>query len=903
MDKRQRRRGLSIRFKVIFVICFVAFTIICVDTVISYINDYNLLRRIISEDSEEMAKQLSLAVSRIIDEEIKDVKIYVSNFTWTEAIVSENSRLESEQADKRMAYFVEMDRQWQISSEESNLVRKYTENAVAKDLRDIVKKDPDIAEILVADRYGGLVAASGKTTDFYQADEEWHKEFFKPDAENIYISKIKRDKSSDTLSLALAIAITDRSENIIGVCKIILHAKRILAPIADFKFKKTGHAVLVGREGYMVYHADFNIVGKSYLSSVEDWKDIKGKASGTIIFNAPHHHDEKIFVSYAEVDNKSLLNNNIKWTVFIDQDIDEVFSPLFFFAAQELSALAILTIILIVLGVIFGTILVKPIKNIAIGIKHIGNGNLDYKIDVRSSDEFGLLTDTINNMASNLKKSTASIDVLNKEIEAHKKAETALGESHIRYKTLFDSSADAVMLIIPKGKFIAGNEATIKLFSCKDESEFITKTPMELSPEYQPDGKSSDIKSKEMMDIAMEKGTHFFEWTHKRLNGYEFSATVLLTRMRLGDQKLLQATVRDITERKKNEQAILDAAEEWQRTFNSISDIVFIQDTDFTIIRANKAMFAVLKKKPEEVIGRKCYEILHNGDKPWPGCPFGKTKLDKRVHTEEVEDPNIGIPLLVTVSPMFDKKDKLIGSVHIARDITERKKIDKMKDEFISTVSHELRTPLSITKEGISLILDEVPGKINDGQKKILIMGRDNIDRLARIINDLLDISKIESGKAGIRKRIVNISSLIKEICKSWILEFDKENKNLRLHLPKRPMDIHADCDKISEIMNNLISNALKFIPKKGYVDIHVKDAGDSAEVIVADTGIGISKSNISRIFEKFQQFGRKTGPGAKGTGLGLAIAKKLIELHGGKIKVESKLKKGTSFILTIPKE
>ncbi len=360
---------------------------------------------------------------------------------------------------------------------------------------------------------------------------------------------------------------------------------------------------------------------------------------------------------------------------------------------------------------------------------------------------------------------------------------------------------------------------------------------------------------------------------------------------------------KEIKAHKKAKQAILDVAEEWQRTFDSISDIVFIQDTNFIITRANKAMFTTLKKKANKVIGRKCYEVLHNRDKPCPNCALKKAVLDKKKHIIEVEDPNIGIPLSIIVSPLFDKEGEFIGSVHIARDISEGKKIDEIKDEFVSTVSHELRTPLSIIKESISLLLDELPGKINDGQRKILTMGRNNVDRLARIVNDLLDISKIESGKIGIKKTIVNISSLIKDICENWILEFDKENRELTLHLPKAPVDIHADYDRISEVINNLISNALKFTPEKGHVDIYVKDVKDGAEVTITDTGVGILKEDIPKLFTKFQQFGRRVGPGAKGTGLGLAIVKQLIELHGGNIRVESNIKKGTSFIFTIPKK
>lgn len=134
-----------------------------------------------------------------------------------------------------------------------------------------------------------------------------------------------------------------------------------------------------------------------------------------------------------------------------------------------------------------------------------------------------------------------------KDITKYKKQEEALRESEIRYKTIFDFSSDAIMLLIPTDGFSAGNTATIKLFGCKDEKEFISKTPADMSPKYQPDGQLSSVKAQEMIRLAMEKGSNFFEWTHKRVNGEEFFATVLLTRMKLGDKMILQATVRDIT--------------------------------------------------------------------------------------------------------------------------------------------------------------------------------------------------------------------------------------------------------------------------------------------------------------------------------------------------------------------
>ncbi|MCX5781136.1 MAG: PAS domain S-box protein [Elusimicrobia bacterium] len=148
------------------------------------------------------------------------------------------------------------------------------------------------------------------------------------------------------------------------------------------------------------------------------------------------------------------------------------------------------------------------------------------------------------------------------DITDRKKAEMAVWESELRYKTIFESSKDAIMLLTPEKGFFGGNPATLEMFRCKDEEEFTTKTPAGLSPEYQPDGISSSVKAQQMMAIAMEKGSHFFEWTHKRADGDEFFATVLLTRMELEGKEVLQATVRDITELKKAEEELRIAYEE-----------------------------------------------------------------------------------------------------------------------------------------------------------------------------------------------------------------------------------------------------------------------------------------------------------------------------------------------------
>ena len=372
----------------------------------------------------------------------------------------------------------------------------------------------------------------------------------------------------------------------------------------------------------------------------------------------------------------------------------------------------------------------------------------------------------------------------------------------------------------------------------------------------------------------------------------------------------------DITERKRIFNELDQAAQEWQRTFDSIADMVFILDKDFTMLKVNKSCLEALKLKPEEMVGKKCFDVLHHLGHPWPNCPFDQTRQDQKIHTEEVNDPGLGAILLMTTSPIFKENGEFIGSIHIAKDITQIKKyqhelerknrelekLDQLKSDFVSIVSHELRTPLSITKEGISLVLDGVAGGISPKQSKILTTSKNNIDRLARIINSLLDISKIESGRVDLKKKAVDFEVLIKNVISSFVNIAKAKGLELRTNFPPgQGLSLYVDEDRMVQVFTNLIGNSLKFT-EKGYVDISLVQRENEVEFTVSDTGVGITAEDLPKVFTKFLQFGRTPGAGEKGTGLGLSIAKGLIELHRGKIWVESEAGKGTKFVFTLPK-
>jgi signal transduction histidine kinase len=237
----------------------------------------------------------------------------------------------------------------------------------------------------------------------------------------------------------------------------------------------------------------------------------------------------------------------------------------------------------------------------------------------------------------------------------------------------------------------------------------------------------------------------------------------------------------------------------------------------------------------------------------------------------------------------------------LKREVAERQKAEGLKDDFVSVVSHELRTPLSITKEGISLLLDKIPGEINPTQQHILTISRNNIDRLARIINNLLDISKIEAGKMALDLKWFDFPALVRQIVASFDTTVRNKGLECAVHFSHPKIAVYADPDRLAEVLTNLIGNAVKFTAQ-GRITVALTEKEREIECAVADTGVGIPDEYKPQVFAKFQQFRRTHGAGEKGTGLGLAIAKSIVELHRGRIGVESRPNAGSTFTFVLPK-
>ena len=228
------------------------------------------------------------------------------------------------------------------------------------------------------------------------------------------------------------------------------------------------------------------------------------------------------------------------------------------------------------------------------------------------------------------------------------------------------------------------------------------------------------------------------------------------------------------------------------------------------------------------------------------------------------------------------------------------KELDQLKSQFVSNVSHEFKTPLAIAKECINLVLEKHFGEVTSKQKDTLEKGKNTIERLLRLVTDLLDLARIESGKMSMKREEISMGRLLEDVLATYETELVKRSITIDKRVSAGAGTIWADADKITEVMINLLSNAIKYTPDNGMIKINL--TGDHGQISfeIEDSGPGIPKKDQARIFDKFERIQAEK---QEGTGLGLPIAKDIIGLHKGKLWVESKPGKGSKFSFVLPRD
>ncbi|MFI5294985.1 MAG: ATP-binding protein [Thermodesulfovibrionales bacterium] len=380
------------------------------------------------------------------------------------------------------------------------------------------------------------------------------------------------------------------------------------------------------------------------------------------------------------------------------------------------------------------------------------------------------------------------------------------------------------------------------------------------------------------------------------------------------EEGILDGSILDITERKRQEKEIVSANEEWKRTFDSVSDLIALLDVKHRIKRVNKAMAARFGSTPEQLVGRRCYEVVHGTSAPPDYCPHSRLLRSGKEEGSEFSDTRDGSLFEVRTTPVYDETGRLVGSVHIMRDITEHRKLEE-----------HLRQSQKL--EGIGQLAGGIAHDFNNvlsaivGFAGLLQMKMDRSDPLAHYANQIMaaglrGAAMTQQILAFSRKQVLNMRPVnLHEIVmglEKMLHRLVREDIDIQYNLANKNLVIFADINQISQILINLVANARDAMPSGGrlsiameafvmdreYIEMHgYGSPGEYAVLTISDTGCGMDAKTRSHIFEPFFT----TKESGKGTGLGLAVVHGIVKQHNGYINVYSEVGKGTSFKIYLP--
>lgn len=502
-----------------------------------------------------------------------------------------------------------------------------------------------------------------------------------------------------------------------------------------------------------------------------------------------------------------------------------------------------------------------------------------------------------------------------KRAEEERREAAATKERATTMTTMVDAISDAVLVFDVEGNVSFANQGFFKLFSATPE-QILGKHVMEI-PGFDRQILGEAERIMPLIQSTVEKGyAEPTEFTVVAMDGRRIPTSVVggVIKDAKGNPAHLVAVLRDITNLKKAEEALKESETLFRTIFSSVTEGMFLQALDGEVIDVNPAACKLLGYTREELIGANASQFVI------PETAHRFNKIAEEILSKgslEVETVNLrrdGTPVPVEVSIILMEIGGQKRVLVVTRDITERKrleeeraaaakarieeleKIDQMKDEFLEMTSHELKTPLTSMSSFVQLFLDGKLGKVTRRQEEGLESISEDTARLRSSIENIMQISKLESGMMKLSLENLNLGELIQNVVDG--LKQLAANKRIKItqKITKLPA-VRGDKMLLGNVILNLVDNAIKFTPPNGEVSVGAKVKDDHVVVSVKDTGIGISREDVPQLFDKFFQVDHSV-PGA---GLGLSICKAIVEAHGGKIWAESQLGKGSTFSFTLP--
>jgi PAS domain S-box-containing protein len=570
-----------------------------------------------------------------------------------------------------------------------------------------------------------------------------------------------------------------------------------------------------------------------------------------------------------------------------------------------------ITILVVVRGII------NPIARIASMMREIAHKkDFTKMLNIESQDEIGELASSFNEMSENLRQSTTSIDNLNREIDERRKAQERLHKAEERYRIQFEEALDAIYVADAEtGILIDVNLAGTKLVG-REKSELVGKSHKVLHPFENNDGEYHEVFKQHLEERSGET----LETQVITKTGEIREVAIKANLLEIGGKKVLQGVFRDITERKQAEVALLKSEERFKQVAENAGEWIWEIDTEGLYTYSNPIVEEILGYKPEEIVEKKHFYDFFAPDvkdelKKAAFEAFCSRESIKGLINTNINKDGGTVILETNGTPIVDDKGNLHGYRGADRDITERRRAEEALQllnveleatveklsitnrelaDFAYVTAHDLKAPLRAIGSLTGIIAVDYADKLDERGKELLdkLVGR--TVRMSNQINSILqysEIGQIEEIRGNTDLNIV-VSEVISNIDVPENVEVTIENE-----LPV----VICDKTRISQVFQNLVDNAIKHMDKpQGWVGISCVEEDEWFKFSVSDNGSGIDEKYFGKIFQIFQTLTRRDEREA--TGVGLTMVKKIIEISGGKIWVESKPGQGSTFFFTLPK-